>query len=115
MNLSDRCTDDDLRVLAESNPDPRARSAAAELIAIRQERRIDGQPVARDAWKHKVTIERDGERRRYVCSCGKQGSWVRGDWRGDAEYGARWAFRAHVATRLGWLRRKAKMPRMGSC
>ncbi len=32
----DRCTDDDMRAIADSNPDPRARSAAAELLAMRK-------------------------------------------------------------------------------
>ena len=39
--LIERCTDDDLRAVESSNPDPRARSAAGELLAIRAERRRD--------------------------------------------------------------------------
>lgn len=38
---NERCTDDDLRAVVASNPDPRARSAAEELLAIRGERRRD--------------------------------------------------------------------------
>lgn len=37
----ERCSDDDLRAVESGNPDPRARSAAAELLVIRSERRRD--------------------------------------------------------------------------
>lgn len=49
----ERCTDDDLRAVVASNPDPRARTAAAELLAIRAERRADSrraQQLKRVRW-----------------------------------------------------------------
>lgn len=51
--MIERCTDDDLRAVMSDNPDPRAKLAAEELLAIRSDRRRDsrrGEQVKKLRW-----------------------------------------------------------------
>lgn len=47
-------------------------------------------------------------RKRYVCSCGRIGTWTAGHWRSiPAERDAIWNWRSHAGIKASWVRRRS--------